>query len=121
MAATTFKDLIAWQKAHQLVLDIYKRSSSFPADERFGLTSQVRRAAVSVAANLAEGFRKRHKKEKIYFYSVSQTSLEEVRYYLILGNDLGYWNQFDLEPQLEETSKLIEGLIQSVERSSYQR
>lgn len=92
----TFKDLISWQKAHQLVLKIYQRSKDFPVDERFGLTSQTRRAMVSVAANLAEGFRKRSKKEKLYFYSISQTSLEEVRYYIILANDLNYWNDQNL-------------------------
>lgn len=92
----TFKDLISWQKAHQLVLKIYQRSKDFPVDERFGLTSQIRRAMVSVAANLAEGFRKRSKKEKLYFYSISQTSLEEVRYYIILANDLNYWNDQNL-------------------------
>ena len=111
----TFKDLLVWQKAHQLVLRIYKESNSFPVDERFGLTSQIRRASVSVPANIAEGFRKRSKKEKIYFYSISQTSLEEVRYYIILANDLGYWNQPELESLLDEVGRMIDGLIKSLE------
>ena len=111
----TFKDLLVWQKAHQLVLRNYKESNSFPVDERFGLTSQIRRASVSVAANIAEGFRKWSKKEKIYFYSISQTSLEEVRYYIILANDLGYWNQPELESLLDEVGRMIDGLIKSLE------
>lgn len=115
----SFKDLNVWQRAHQLVLLIYKETSVFPADERFGLTSQIRRAAVSVAANIAEGFRKRHKKEKIYFYSISQTSLDEVRYYVVLANDLGYWSQINLESEIEEIGKMIEALIQSINKSDH--
>lgn len=114
----TFKDLLVWQKAHQLVLKIYQETKIFPIDERFGLTSQIRRAVVSVTANIAEGFRKKSKREKIYFYSISQTSLEEVRYYIILANDLNYWNNQKLEEDLDEVGRMLEGLIRSLEKIS---
>jgi four helix bundle protein len=113
----TFKDLVVWQKAHALVLKIYKESSVFPSEERYGLTSQIRRAAVSIAANIAEGFRKRSKKEKVYFYQVSQTSMEEVRYYILLANDLAYWKQMELEDELDDVGRLLEGLIKSIQAS----
>ncbi|MBI5772864.1 MAG: four helix bundle protein, partial [Verrucomicrobia bacterium] len=87
--ARSFRDLVVWQKAHQFVLAIYRLTKGFPADERFGLTSQIRRAAVSVAANVSEGFAKRGKADKARFFNIAQGSLEEVHYYLILGNDLG--------------------------------
>ena len=88
--AKTFEDLIVWQKAHAFVLSIYSFSGTFPKHEIFGLTSQFRRAAVSIPANIAEGFRKKSNKDKIRFYNIAQGSLEECRYYLILANDLGY-------------------------------
>jgi four helix bundle protein len=83
--ATTFQDLRVWQKAHEVVLDIYRLTAAFPREELFGLTAQVRRAAVSVPANIAEGFVKRGKSDKVRFYNIAQGSLEEVRYYLILS------------------------------------
>jgi four helix bundle protein len=86
----SFEDLAVWQKAHQLVLCVYRITGSFPGEERFGLTSQMRRAAVSVPANLAEGFKKRGVRDKLNFYNIAQGSLEELRYYLILSKDLGY-------------------------------
>ncbi|TNE68772.1 four helix bundle protein [bacterium] len=113
----TFKDLLVWQKAHQFVLTIYRETEKFPTDERFGLTSQIRRASISVPANIAECFRKRSRKEKVYFYSISQTSLEEVRYYIILANDLKYWNQSELESELDAIGRLLEGLIKSIQSS----
>jgi four helix bundle protein len=76
---TRFGDLAVWQKAHQMVLQVYRITGSFPAEERFGLTSQMRRAAVSVPANLAEGFKKRGVRDKLNFYNIAQGSLEELR------------------------------------------
>ena len=109
-----FRDLIAWQKAHALVLSIYKITKKFPEDERFGLTIQMRRAAVSVAANLAEGFKRRGEKGKVQSYNISQGSLEEVRYYLILTHDLGYGESAEnLMALCDETGRLITGLINS--------
>ena len=86
----TFEDLKVWQKAHQLVIKIYRLSKGFPRDEIFGLTSQLRRAAVSVAANVAEGFKRVTIPDKLRFFNIAQASLEEVRYYLILVYDLKY-------------------------------
>lgn len=105
--AKTFQDLIVWQKAHQFVLAIYTATKNFPPDERFGLTSQIRRASVSIPANIAEGFSKKTKADKARFYNISKSSLEEVRYYLILSRDLGYTANSNLFTQLEEISRLL--------------
>ncbi|MDQ3331145.1 MAG: four helix bundle protein, partial [Planctomycetota bacterium] len=86
--ARRFEDLIVWQKAHALVLTIYRTTESFPRTETYGLTSQLRRSAVSIPANIAEGFRKRGRSDKARFLNISQGSLEETRYYLILARDL---------------------------------
>jgi len=85
-----FEDLEVWRKAHALVLAIYTVTAVFPVEERFGLVSQMRRAAVSVAANIAEGAKKRTARDQFNFYNIAQGSLEELRYYLILARDLGY-------------------------------
>src|SRR5688572_18855288 len=82
VAAKSFEDLIVWQRAHEFVLGVYGLTARFPRDELFGLTSQLRRAAVSVAANIAEGFKRRGKGDKLRFYNTSQASLEECRYHL---------------------------------------
>jgi four helix bundle protein len=76
-SARTFEDLIVWQKAHRFVLAVYRMSQTFPRSEIYGLSSQFRRAAVSIAANIAEGFRKRGKADKLRFYNIAQGSLEE--------------------------------------------
>jgi four helix bundle protein len=88
--ARSFEDLIVWQKAHAFELNIYKLSQSFPREETFGLKAQLRRAAVSVPANLAEGFKRRGKPDKARLMNVAEGSREEVRYYLRLALDLGY-------------------------------
>lgn len=106
--ARTFRDLLVWQKAHQFVLSVYRFTDAFPRNEIFGLTSQFRRAAVSIPANIAEGFRKRGKSDKARFMNIAQGSLEECRYYLILANDLRYGDCHQLMAQLEEVSKLLE-------------
>ena len=89
MAARTFEDVELWQLAHCWVLKIYRYSENFPKHELFGLVSQLRRAAVSVPANFAEGFKKIGLNDKLRFYNIAQGSLEECRYYLILSSDLG--------------------------------
>jgi len=86
--AKTFRDLIIWQRAHEFVLCIYILTVTFPKTETFGLTSQLRRAAVSIAANIAEGFKRRGRGDKARFLNIAQASLEECRYYLILTDDL---------------------------------
>jgi four helix bundle protein len=105
--AKSFEQLIVWQKAHQFVLGIYRFTDHFPRAEIYGLTSQLRRAAVSIPANIAEGFKKRGRADKVRFLNIAQGSLEECRYYLILTKDLNYGDTSKLQPQLEETSKLL--------------
>lgn len=105
--AKTFHDLIVWQKALRFVLAAYKLSKSFPRDEIYGLTSQFRRAAVSIAANIVEGFKKKGQRDKARFLNIAQGSLEECRYYLILIADLEYGDTRDLKENLEEVSRLL--------------
>ena len=85
-----FRDLVVWRKAHEFVLTIYRFTGSFPEREKYGLAQQMRRAAVSIPANIAEGFGKRSSAEKARFLNIAEGSLEECRYYLILAHDLGY-------------------------------
>ena len=112
--ATRFEDLIVWQKAHQFVLMAYRFSQKFPRPETYGLTSQFRRAAVSIAANIAEGFKKRSKTDKLRLYNIAQGSIEESRYYLILAKDLEYGDVFELTQLLEEVCKLLNAYSQVV-------
>lgn len=107
-AARCFQDLIVWQKAHQFVLAVYAMTKTFPKDELYGLTSQLRRSAVSIPANIAEGFKKRGKNDKARFLNIAQGSLEESRYYLLLARDLQYAETSPLTSKLEEISKLLE-------------
>jgi len=99
--ATRFEDLVVWQKAHQFVLGIYRLSRTFPRSEIYGLSSQFRRVAVSIAANIAEGFKKRSKADKVRFYNISQGSIEESRYFFVLTKDLEYGNVCELSQLLE--------------------
>ena len=112
--ARTFQDLIVWQKAHQFVLSVYRSTESFPKKEVYGLTSQFRRAAISIPANIAEGFRRTTKSEKHRFMNIAQSSIEECRYYLIFSRDLGYIANDQLTPQLEEVSKLLNAYSKSI-------
>ena len=106
--AKRFEDLIVWQKAHHAVLSIYRISGNLPKAEIYGLTSQLRRAAISIPANIAEGFIKRTKLEKTLSVNIAQGFLEECRYYLILIRDLKYGDSSELMSQLEEVSKLLD-------------
>lgn len=106
-AARRFQDLVVWQKAHEMVLATYRMSQSLPKHELYGLTSQLRRAAVSVPANIAEGFRKRGNADKLRFYNIAQASLEEVRSYLILIQDLGYAATGEVEVTADSVSRLL--------------
>jgi four helix bundle protein len=112
--AKHFQDLIVWQKAHEFVLLIYQYSESFPKNELYGLTSQARRSAVSVPSNIAEGFKKKTKPDKVRFLNIAQGSLEECRYYLILAKDLDYGDTSKLMEKLEEVSKLLEAYLSSI-------
>ena len=107
-AAKNFQDLLVWQKAHQLVLATYRLTGAFPKHELFALTSQLRRAAVSVPANVAEGFRKRGLKDKIRFFNTAGGSLEEVQYYFILARDLGYADTQIIIEHANEVGRLLE-------------
>jgi four helix bundle protein len=110
-----FEDLLVWQRAHELVLLVYRMTARFPRDEQFGLVSQMRRAAVSVPASIAEGFKKRSRPDKVRFYNISQGSLEELRYYLILSRDLGYLGDSDsAQANLDEVGRMLHGLIASI-------
>ncbi|OFW43073.1 MAG: four helix bundle protein [Acidobacteria bacterium RIFCSPLOWO2_12_FULL_60_22] len=112
--AATFRDLIVWQKAHAYVLAVYEFTKTFPKQETFGLSTQMRRAAVSIAANIAEGFRKRGKPDKVRFLNIAEGSIEESRYYLILALDLGYGQTCDLMNLLEEVSRLINAYSKAI-------
>jgi len=112
--AKDFQDLIVWQKAHQFVLLSYRYSESFPKYELYGLTIQARRGAISIPANIAEGFKKKTKPDKVKYLNIAQGSLEECRYYLLLAKDLGYGDTSQLMTQLEEVSKLLEGYLSSI-------
>ena len=116
-AAKTFRDLIVWQKAHAFVLRVYALTGTFPKHELFGLTSQLRRAAVSVPANIVEGFKKRGHADKLRFMNIAEASLEECRYYLMLAQDLSYADTSSLQPMLEETSKLLYAYSSSIKNS----
>ena len=113
-AARTFEDLVVWQKAHQFVLAVYRLTRAFPRSEIYGLTSQFRRAAVSIAANIAEGFRKRGNADKVRYLNIAQGSLEESRYYLILTRDLDYGDVAEAKAILEQTSKLLEAYSRTI-------
>jgi four helix bundle protein len=116
MAIDRFEQLEVWQTAHKVVLMVYRLTAAFPNDERFGLTSQMRRAAVSVPANIAEGFKRRGARDKIHFYNISQGSLEEVRYYVRLAGDLKYTSEnTELNEQIDQTGRMLHGLIRSIE------
>lgn len=112
-----FYDLEVWQKAHQLVIKIYIVTRDFPNEEIFGITNQLRRAASSVVANIAEGFERYYFKDKIRFYYQARGSIAEVQTFLLLARDLGYINANICNKFNEDTvtaRKLLNGLIRSV-------
>lgn len=117
----SFKDLVVWQKAHAFVLLCYHITKKYPKDELFALTSQTRRAAVSIAANIVEGFKRRSIKESIRFYIIADASLEETKYHLLLAKDLRYITNeeyINLQNKFEEVGKLLHGWIQSQKKKT---
>lgn len=108
-AAKSFQDLVVWQKSHRLVLDVYRMTTGFPPHELYRLTSQIRRAAVSVPANIAEGLRKRGKPDKARFMNTAQGSLED-----ILANDLGYAEVSSTRAQLDEVSRMLDACSKAI-------
>jgi four helix bundle protein len=117
ISSKTFEDVEVWKRAHRFVLSIYRVSEGFPKQEMFGLTSQLRRAAVSVPANFAEGFKKNGKADKVRFYNIAQGSLEECRYYLILARDLKYGDVDELQSEAVVISKMLNSYMRAVSDS----
>ena len=112
-----FEDIIAWQKARVFIKHVYYVTKDFPAEEKFGLTSQFQRAAVSIAANIAEGYKRLGKDDKIRFFNYSQGSLEECRCFVYLASDFNYINSDTAQQllnELEETSELLNGYMNSM-------
>jgi four helix bundle protein len=103
-----------WQKAHQLALAVYRLTASFPKQETYGLTCQIQRASVSVAANIAEGFMRRGAAGKARLLNIAQGSLEECCYYLILAEDLGYGKTLKQMIVLEEVSRFLEAYVHRI-------
>ena len=117
----SFENIIAWQKAHQFTLEVYKQTKNFPQEELYALTSQFRRAAISIEANIAEGSKRLSQKAKLSFFNISQGSLEECRNYIILSKDLGYLdetNALSLFEHIEITSKFLNAYCKAVANSS---
>lgn len=114
-----FTDLEAWKEAHQLALDIYKITKLFPKEELFGLTNQMRRAAVSIGSNIAEGFSRNTVKDKSQFYTVAKGSATELESQLLLAKDIGYLNEegFDeTQERLGKVGRLITGLLKYLQK-----
>jgi len=112
-----FRELTVWQKAHELVIEIYRGSSRFPADERFGLTVQLRRAAASIGSNIAEGCGRGSDKDFSRFLSIAAGSASEVEYQLLLAHDLGYLTEKDyrsLDASVNEVKRILNSFIQSL-------
>lgn len=110
----SFTDLVAWQEAHKLALMVYKVTKSFPKEELFGLINQMRRAAVSVTSNIAEGFSRQFYKEKVQFYCIAQSSNTELQNQLLLARDVGYLKEKEFQQiavQSVNVHKLLNGLI----------
>ena len=117
MASRSFEEVEVWKKAHAWVLATYRYSQGFPKCELFGLTSQLRRAAVSVPGNFVEGFKRRGSGEKLRFYNIAQASLEEARYYLILSRDLGYGVSDQVMQMANEVCRMLEAYMQGLKDS----
>ncbi|NQE04859.1 hypothetical protein C5S32_03215 [ANME-1 cluster archaeon GoMg1] len=112
-----FEDLKVWQKSHELALEVYRVTQQFPNEEKFGLTSQIRRSAVSVAANIAEGSKRRHLKEYIQMLYIPHGSLSETEYYLFLARDLKYLSDAKYQELFnlsEEVGRMLNGLVKSL-------
>ena len=106
MSTKSFEHLIVWQKAHQYVLSIYKITKHYPREEMFGLINQMRRAAISITANIAEGYIRIGTKEKLRFYNISQGSLEETRNFILLSKDLEYITEKEKEVLSNQAAKV---------------
>jgi len=113
----TFRDLKVWQKAHELVLEIYKVTMKFPSEEKFGLITQLRRSASSIPTNIVEGHKRQSRKEFIYFLNTAESSLEETKYHIILSKDLRYLDKDDFDKisgMCDEVGRMLCGLKRSL-------
>jgi len=117
--ARSAQDLVVWQKAHRFVLDVYSTTGGFPKHGVYGLSSQLRRAAVSIPANISEGFRKMGKRDKARYMNIAEGSIGECEYYLILTQDLGYASTENLRAQLEEISKMTRAYAHAILNSNF--
>ena len=114
----TFKDLTVWKKSADLAVTVYELTNSFPKEESYGLTSQLRRAAVSISSNIAEGFKRSFRKEKVQFYTIALSSLAEVESQIEIAKRLGYLNPADcdkLESKASEVNKMLSTLMRSAQ------
>lgn len=116
MLVQTFEELEAWKAAHALVLAVYAASQVFPRDEMFGITSQLRRCATSIPANLAEGFGRRSRKELLRYSNIADGSLQETKYFLVLARDLKYMSNDDFD-QLRQQAVRVGSLLGGLQRS----
>jgi len=110
MPIRDFKEIFVWQKAHELVLVVYKLTKKYPREEFYGLVNQSRRAAVSIPSNLVEGFKRLGNQDDLHFCNIARASLEELRYQLLLAKDLGYISLEEykkVEKLSEEVAKLL--------------
>ena len=117
----SFRDLIAWQEGHTLVVSVYKVTKGFPREEMYSLTDQMRRAAASITANIAEGFGRHTFKEKVQFYYMAQGSLLEVKNFIFIAKDVGYLDEEAakmLHGQIDQAHRLLQGLIQKTKSFS---
>jgi len=112
--ARTFRDLLVWQKSHALALLVYQSTAGFPRGERFGLTAQMRSAAVSVPANIAEAFGRSTRPDKARMLNIAQGSLDELRYYIVLSRDLGYSTDAGLAEAAEEVGRMLDAYRRKV-------
>jgi len=116
-----FKDLLVWQKAFALVLEVYEATKAFPKEEQYGLVSQLRRASVSIAANIAEGYERQRRKEYRQFLAMSKGSLGEVETCLLLSKELQFLSAGGfsaLESRRHEVVRLLTGLMKSLSKKS---
>ncbi|MBP5338125.1 MAG: four helix bundle protein [Prevotella sp.] len=117
MALYSFENVVAWQKAHTFTVSVYTITRDFPKEELYGLTSQFRRATVSIEANIAEGYKKLSKADKLRFFNISQGSLEECRNYILLSRDLKFINDEGIQllyQQIEQASWFLNKYCQGI-------
>ncbi|MBU1179490.1 four helix bundle protein [Patescibacteria group bacterium] len=116
-----FKKLKVWLKAHKLVLEVYKITKDFPKDELYCLVSQMRRAAISVVANIVEGSKRVSNKDRLHFHVMANASLEELKYYFLLSYELKYINKEkgeELTNQAREVGRMLTGLSKSIKNNN---